>query len=232
MAVSGSSPGGKAGSGGGGAAGQGGSAGNLGAGGALVKVTWLELERDSAPGSADVNAELGIEGSFYAYGDACASLEWDAATRCATGKLCAAGLDYENWGVAVGFDFKNTGASGEPPNTKLLWDPRDAGVKGFAWRVTGDAPALQVWVLNMDPSFGVACSAETCEIPGPPDGDDTASLAGQLLLSDLRKDDWGGAGEIYDFDPARVHALQLKLPAIRVNAPTFAFCVEALGVIR
>lgn len=211
--------------------GAGGVAGSDGVGGTAPGVTWLELDGNRAPGSSPVNAELGIEGSVYAYRDGCASLEWDEQTRCATGKLCDAGFDFENWGIAVGFDFKNTGAAGDPPNTKLLWDPRDVGAKGFAWRITGSAPGLQVWVLNMDPRFGGACSAETCEISGPPDGDASAPLVGQLLLSSMQKDDWNG-GVDYDFDPAQVHALQIKLPAIQVGAASFAFCIEALGIVR
>jgi hypothetical protein len=209
-----------------------GSSSESGSGGGSTGITWLELDGDRAPGSAVINAELGIEGHLYAYRDDCASLEWVPETRCATGKLCRPGPDFENWGVAVGFDFKNTGPMGDPPNTKLVWDPRAVGVKGFAWRIKGSAPAVQVWVLNMAPSFGGACAEETCEIAGPPDGDDAVSLLGQLLLSNMRKDDWAGSGDDYDFDPARVHALQIKLPAVRVDAPSFSFCVEALGVVR
>ncbi len=213
--------------GGNGGGGNAGAGGIVGGGGSLARVTWLELDGSRAPSSEAVNDELGIEGQLYAYADDCATLEWDAATRCASGKLCQAGLDYANWGVAVGFDFNSAG-----DGTKLLWDPREHGVKGFAWRITGSAPALQVWVLNMDPSFDGECSAETCEIPGPPDGDDAPPLLGQLLLSRMEKDDWGGSGVPYAFDPSLVYALQIKLPAIRLAADRFDFCVEALGVIQ
>lgn len=205
-----------------------------GSGGAPPRVTWLALEGNRAPGSEAVNDELGIEGSFYAYADACVSpsLSWDESTRCVTGTLCDAGPDFENWGVAIGFDFNNTGSSGEPPDTKLLWDPRDVSAQGLAWSVSGSAPGLQVWVLNMDPVFGGQCSADTCEIAGPPDGVASAPLSGELLFSRMQKDHWGGVVVHYEFNPALVHALQFKLPAINVGAQPFSFCVEALGVIR
>ena len=134
--------------------------------------------------------------------------------------------------VAVGFDLNVTPASGEPPITKLVWDPRDVGVKGFAWRIRGEAPAAQLWVLNMDPQFGGACPEETCEIAGPPDGNDAIALDGHLLFTSMNKDDWGGGGVPYDFDPGLVHALQLKLPTVRARGESFDFCIEALGVVR
>lgn len=225
------------GGGGGGHSGTGGSStdGGGGAGGSgPARITWLELVGSEAPASATVNAELGIAGTFYAYADACASasLSWNPSTRCASGTLCEPGPQWENWGVAVGFDFKNTGESGEPPNTKLLWDPRNVSAQGVAWRVSGSAPGLQVWVLNMDSSFAGACSEDTCEIPGPPDGVAAAALNGELLFTNMQKDYWGAPGTEYIFDPALVHALQFKLPAINVGAVSFSFCVDALGVIR
>jgi hypothetical protein len=209
----------------------GGSAGS--SGGTPARVTWLTLDGNRAPSSSTVNAELGIEGSFYAYADDCTlpSLSWDASTRCVSGMLCDAGPQFEYWGVAVGFDFHNTGSSGDPPDTKLLWDPRDMAAKGVAWEVSGLAPGLQVWVLNMDPKFGGQCSAETCEIPGPPDGTASAAAQGELLFSNMQKDYWG-SGVSYDYDPALVHALQFKLPAINVGAVPFSFCIDGLGVIR
>lgn len=203
-------------------------------GGGPARITWLELVESEAPASAAVNAELGIAGAFYAYGDSCASasLSWDPSTRCASGTLCDAGAQWENWGVAIGFDFHNTGSSGQPPDAKLVWDPGDVSAQGIAWRVSGLAPGLQVWVLNMEPSFGGVCSEDTCEIPGPPDGHPSPLLHDELLFTNMRKDYWGGPGVDYDFDPALVYALQLKLPAINVGAARFSFCVEALGIIR
>jgi hypothetical protein len=212
----GGSPGGSAGAGGGGP----------------VRVTWLTLEGSEAPGVAPTNAALGINGHFYAYADDCAELEWDETSRCASGKLCDA-LGGQNWGVAVGFDFNSTGADGDPPSTKLTWDPRESGTLGVAFEIGGGAaPGLQLWVLNMDPVWAGQCSAMTCEIAGPPDGRRLLPRVGELLFDSMQKDDWGGGGIPYEFDPAAVHALQFKLPAIEVGAATFDFCIETLGVIR
>ena len=195
-------------------------------------VTWLELTGSLAEASGTHNSELGIDGTLYAYGDACAALSWDAATRCASGKLCSSfPPDFENWGVAVGFDFRNTGATGNPPNTKRVWDPRQVGALGVAWRIHGTAPGLQFWVLNMAPNFHGECSAVTCEIAGPPDGVGSASLQGDLLFNRMMKDTWAG-GVAYTFDPAAVHALQFKLPAIEVGAASFNFCIDAVGIVR
>ena len=130
------------------------------------------------------------------------------------------------------FDFRNTGVSGTPPDTKLLWNPNAVGARGIAWNITGKAPSLQVWVLNMDTSYAGQCSVMSCEIAGPPDGVDVASASGELLFAEMVKDWWGGAGTPYDFDPAAVHALQIKLPAIRAHDATFDFCVRDLGIIR
>jgi len=210
----------------------GGGSGNP-AGGEASRVTWLALQGSEAPSSLPPNLDLRIAGQFYAYADGCAELHWDAASRCATGQLCDS-LGGENWGIAVGFDFNNTGEQGEPPNTKLTWDPRDVGALGVAYEIGGQkrAPGLQLWVLNMAPAWSGECSAMTCEIAGPPDGRRQMPLQGELLFSDMDKDNWGGVGVPYDFDPAAVHALQFKLPAIEVGAATFSFCVDALGVIR
>ena len=211
-------------------AGTAGTTGQVGEGGAHG-VTWLELSGNAAPASSPTNAALGIEGSFYAYADACSRLSWDDSTRCASGTLCdPANLD--NWGMAVGFDFRNTGASGSPPNTKLIWDPDDYGAIGLAWRIRGNAPKVQVWVLNMASSWQGQCSAMTCEIAGPPDGIYPAPLNGELLFDNMVKDNWGGSGLSYQFNPAAVHALQIKLAAVQIGAVDFDFCIDALGIIR
>ena len=216
-----------------------GAAGSLRAGAAghagessAPEVTWLSLQGSAAPSSDLGNAALGINGVFYAYGDDCATLVWDETTRCASGKLCTVGADYENWGIAVGFDFHVTGASGDPPDSKLVWNPDERGVLGVTWRIRGTAPGRQVWVLNMEPSFRGICGVMTCEIAGPPDGAATTSLAGTLLFEDMVKDNWGGPSTPYRYDPAAVYALQFKLPAINVGSASFDFCIEALGVIR
>lgn len=217
----------QAGKGGSGGAALGGSS----VGGSGPRVSWLTLEGDRAPGSADANAELGVDGAFHVYSDSCASLSWDPDTRCATGTLCEPGADYENWGIAVGFDFRET--TGQDSSTAaLLWDPRSASALGLAWRISGSAPGLQAWVLNMDPRFGGRCSEMTCEISGPPDGIPAAALSGELSFSNLQKDNWGGRGVRYVFDPALVYALQLKLPAVNVGAAPFSFCIDALGIVR
>lgn len=209
-------------------------AGRAGAAGSAngSSVTWLELTGSLAAATGSNNSELGIDGSLYAYGDDCAVLTWDAASRCASGKLCSSYPPaFENWGVAVGFDFRNTGAAGNPPNTKRVWDPRQVGALGVAWRIRGNAPGLQLWVLNMAPNFHGECNAMTCEIEGPPDGTRAPSLQGNLLFAQMTKDTWAG-GIAYTFDPGAVHALQFKLPAIEVGAANFSFCIDAVGVIR
>lgn len=200
-------------------------------GGAAPRVTWLALEGDRAPGSAKVNAGLGVEGRFHVYSDSCAALSWDPSTRCASGTLCEPGVDYENWGITVGFDFRET-APTDSPTAALVWDPRDVSALGLAWRISGSAPGLQAWVPNMDPRFSGRCTEMTCEISGPPDGVAAAPLSGELSFSNLQKDYWGGRGVRYVFDPALVYALQLKLPAVNVGAAGFSFCIDALGVVR
>lgn len=202
-------------------------------GGEPSRVTWLSLEGSEAPASAEPNGDLHIAGRFYAYADDCAELHWDDASRCATGQLCDP-LNGENWGIAVGFDFNNTGEQGTPANAKLTWDPREVGALGVAFKIGGQAqaPGFQIWVLNMDSVWGGECTAMTCEIAGPPDGRRLLPLEGELWFDDMQKDDWGGTGLEYDYDPAAVYALQLKLPAIEVGPASFSFCVDALGIIR
>src|SRR5690606_12984269 len=103
-------------------------------------IHWLSFEESWADGSEEDNAALGVSGGLYAYGDGCADFVWDAATRCLSGTLCEIDPpDYENWGVAVGFDFNNTGETGEPPDTKMPWDAAGQDVIGLAWEVSGTA---------------------------------------------------------------------------------------------
>lgn len=205
----------------------GGQAGEPGASG----VTWLSLVGSQAPSTESANAQLGINGVFYAYKDDCATLAWDATTRCASGHLCTVGANYENWGIAVGFDFSNTGPNGAPPDSKLVWNPEQAGARGVTWRIRGQAPGLQLWMLNMAPRFEGRCSEMTCEIAGPPDGAASAALTGTLLFDQMVKDHWG-SGVAYVYDPTLAYALQFKLPAINVGSASFDFCVEALGIVR
>jgi hypothetical protein len=216
---------------GGTAAGGGSGAGGTGGSAPLPGVTWLSFENSAAPSTLPPNDEFGINGELYAYADDCAELAWDPLTRCASGVLCAAGPNFQNWGIAVGFYFNTTGADGTPANRKIPWDPREFGVESIAWRISGTAPALQLWVLNMDPAFGGECTEDVCEIIGPPDGTSTAALTGQLSFSRLHKDDWND-GIVYTFDPAAVHALQFKLPAIVAGSASFSFCIDDLGLVR
>jgi len=220
-------------------AGQSSSLGGQGGHATSPRVTWLTLSGDEAPATQGANPELHVQGAFYAYSDGCAEVTWDRETRCVSGRLCNPSTEPDAWGMAIGFDFRNTGPNGIPPNTKQLWDPRDVGALGVAWRIRARspdvpvrAPALQLWVLNMAKSWQGMCDVMSCEISGPPDGVDVAALDGELLFSQMVKDDWNGSGEAYDFDPAAVHALQFKLPAVRARAATFDFCLDALGIIR
>ncbi|MGC4095305.1 MAG: hypothetical protein QM756_46750 [Polyangiaceae bacterium] len=208
------------------------SSGGASSGGSADGISWLTFAQSEAPAELAPNADFGVDGLLYGYADSCASLTWDPVTRCASGTLCNAGATFANWGVAVGFDFRNSGKDGSPPNTKRTWNPNDFGVRGVAWEIEGTAPALQLWVLNMDPSYGGVCSSMSCDIAGPPDGTPNAPLASLLTFSNMRKDDWGGSGIVYSFDPAAVHALQFKLPAIVAGAAPFSFCILRVGLVR
>lgn len=229
-ATGGAAPTGGAATGGATTGGAGGASGGSG-GQVLSSVDWLTFVDSDAPSSSSPNGALGINGLLYGYADSCAVLNWDAQQRCASGTLCNP-ADGANWGIAVGFDFKNTGATGVPPDTKQLWDPNDVGALGVAWEITGTAPGLQVWMLNMDPVWAGQCSAASCDIAGPPDGNPTPPLLGQLLFSNMRKDDWGSSGVRYIYDPAKAYALQFKLPAIVVGPVSFSFCVKRVGIIH
>ncbi len=241
--TSGTGGGGGMGSGGkGGAAGvanggRSGNAGTTGTGGsAVVELTsginWLGLSAEAAPPTMGPNGKLGINGVFYAYGDGCATVSWDAVGRCISGDLCMASAT--NWGVAIGFDFDNTGDTGSPPNTKVAWNASSVGVTGFAWETRSPLTfSFQFWVQNMDPSWNGQCSAAECSINGPPDGTSSASQDGQLLFSQMVKDNWGGTGTAYAFDVANISALQFKIPGATISTETgYMLCIDRLGVIR
>jgi hypothetical protein len=178
------------------------------------------------------NGKLGINGAFYAYGDGCATVYWDAVSRCISGELCM--VSATNWGVAIGFDLDNTGDTGTPPNTKLAWSAPSVGVTGFAWETRSPSTfSFQFWVLNMDPTWNGQCSAAQCDINGPPDGTASASQDGQLLFSEMVKDNWGGTGTVYTLDTANISALQFKIPgATNSLATSYSLCIDRLGVIR
>lgn len=193
---------------------------------------WLTLVADGAPPDQGVNPKLKINGVLYAYGDGCATVNWDPGSRCVSGELCLS--SETNWGVAVGFDFNNSGATGTPPDTKHAWNANAVGAKGLAWSGTSSTPhGLQVWVLNMDPSYNGACSAMSCDINGPPDGTATAKSTGQLSFAGMIKDDWGGTGVAYTFDATDISAMQFKIPAPLVSLDMgYELCINELGVIR
>ncbi len=183
---------------------------------------WLVLQGDVAAGSEPLNGELGIEGVFYAYDDGCASYEWDMATRCIRGTHCTPSAD--NWGVGVGFDFYNDGVE------KTVWSATQHAARGIAWTATGSD--FQVWLTNMDPSLGSSCGAMLdCTMKGPPDGTPSGEYEGTLNFDDLVKDDWGGTGVEYTFDPTRLLSVQFKLPSSAVN-PGFELCIDRFGIIR
>ncbi len=200
----------------------------------MTGINWLSLDGSWADPAAGVNGALNISGAVYAYGDACASVNWDPDTRCVSGTLCEPGSDFANWGMAVAFDFHNTGESGTPPDTKMAWDANAVGAVGVAWQVSGTAPGLQVWVTNMDPSWNGQCSADECAIDGPPDGKTTTVLGApdQMLFSSMVKDDWGGAGTSYSFSSSSILTLQFKLASVVSGATAFDFCIDQIGIVR
>jgi len=207
-----------------------GTGGTTGLGGSAPTVTWLDLDGSTAPSSSLTNSKLGIQGSFYAYGDDCATktLQWDESSRCVSGVLCE---PLDGWGISIGFDFHNTGPDGSPRNAKLTWNPEDVGARGVVWLIRGKAPQLQVWVLNMASSWQGVCTGMPCEIDGPPDGTDSATLNGELYFDNMKKDNWG-SGTQYTFDPAAVHALQFKIATVKVGAVAYDFCIDGLGIIH
>lgn len=203
-----------------------------GSSGVATGTNWLSFDGDWADLSESPNADLNISGAMYAYGDSCATVDWDPATRCVSGEICDPGADFANWGVAVAFDFHNTGEDGSPPNAKLTWDPAEVGAVGVAWRISGSAPGLQAWITNMAPSHGGTCTVDACEIDGPGDGTSLASNSDQLYFDSLEKDYWGGSGTSYTFDPSEILSLQFKLPAVETGATSYSFCVDQIGIIR
>jgi hypothetical protein len=197
-------------------------------------IQWLSIDGSWADPSEAPNGELGISGSFYAFGDSCAEVFYDEVTRCISGTLCDPGPSFANWGAAIGFDFYTTGAEGSPPNVKQPWNASTIGAIGLAWEISGTAPGLQVWITNMDPIWNGMCTADDCGIDGPPDGKASTVLGRQdtLNFNGMVKDDWGGAGTPHAFDRTNILAIQFKLAAV-ISGPTpFSFCIDRLGVIR
>jgi hypothetical protein len=198
-------------------------------------VNWLTIADGWAdPGEAP-NGALKVSGALYAFGDDCSTLEWTPTGMggCISGRMCTPDNAGKNWGVGIGFDLSNTGDEGTPPNTKMPWDADAVNATGFAWIIQGQAPGLGVWVTNMAPKFGGQCSAADCAIAGPADGLLLPPLDGALDFSSMSKDDWGGGGISYTFDPSNILALQFKLNAREASSSTLAFdfCVHKIGVV-
>jgi Stigma-specific protein, Stig1 len=191
-------------------------------------ITWLSLDGDRAPNDRAPNAELGLNGLFYPVTDPCVTLDWNPETRCATGTLCELGRNYENFGVILAFDFLRSSDNG----SARVWDPESAGVRGLAWEISGTAPGLQVWILNMDPSWNGECAGADCAITGGGDGTPKAALQGKLSFDDLVKDNWGFNAIRYTFDPKAVYGFEFNLPTEQASGEPFAFCVDRVGVIR
>lgn len=191
-------------------------------------ITWLSLDGNLAPGDRAPNAELGINGLFYPFSDPCVTLDWNPETRCATGTLCELGRNYEHFGIGLGFDFLRS----SDYNSRWVWDPESVGVRGLAWEISGTAPGLQVWMLNMDPSWNGECDGYDCRIPGGGDGTPKAALQGTLLFDDLVKDNWSFNTVRYTFDPKAVYGFEFNLPTEQAGGQSFAFCIDRLGVIR
>jgi hypothetical protein len=210
--------------------GSGGSAGGTAPAELTSGTNWLSLVADAAPGNLGLNGKLGIEGVLYAYGDPCATatLQWDAVSRCVSGELCLADELGTNWGVAIGFDFNSV------EEVKHAWSATAVAAQGLAWNVSSPYPLpIQVWLQNMDPSFGGVCSAASCSINGPPDGTSAAAKSGQFLFSNMMKDYWGGTGITYTFDPTNISSLQIKIPPATDSLSTsYSLCVDRLGVLR
>jgi hypothetical protein len=163
-------------------------------------------------------------------------LKWDPDQRCASGTLCSPGSDYANWGIAIGFDFRNAGKDGSPANAKLTWNPTAVNARGLAWMVSGTAPSLQVWVLQMDPKWKGTCTSDSCEISGPPFGRGTSNTLDVDYLdfadsSSWERDDWGGSGTNYSIDTADTVSLQFKLAALKAGGKSFNFCIDKLGIV-
>jgi hypothetical protein len=198
----------------------------------VESVVWLTFEGAEANAATLPNGSLGINGVVYAYSDSCASVSFNPLTRCVSGTLCDVGSSFQNWGVAIGFDFVNTGSAGAPPNAKLTWNPTTHNALGVAWHITNLVTSrLQLWVLDMDPSWQGTCTSDTCSIQGPPDGASQIGTDGKLYFNSMIKDDWGGSGIIYTYSPASTYSLQFKIPTVIVGAEVFQFCVDKLGII-
>lgn len=190
---------------------------------------YLGLDGERAPLA---NNTYGIDGTFYLVGDGCATLTWDAQTRCASGTLCAKDPpNYLHWGAEIALNLRTGGGYDYP------FDATAKGVTGFFWEVTGTAPGMQVWIpLTTNP--GACLQTSGCALNQPPWGNPAPSLGPsgknyvQLQTSSMSYDDWGAS---YDYpppwDPTHLHSIVWKLPA-RASATPFNFCVQKVGVLH
>ena len=177
---------------------------------------------------------FGIEGGFYAVGDSCATLTWDAATHCASGTVCAKDPPYYlNWGVEIGMTLKSSGGY------DYGYDATANGVTGFFWEVTGTAPGMAVWLPQTAGLGACLTTSNKCTVLQPPWGNSMPSMGPSgsnfVMLSTMSMDyeDWG-LGYVYPpaWDPTRIHSIQWKIPAGDYFSSTFNFCVKKVGVIH
>jgi len=191
---------------------------------------YLGLDGSTAPGSGN---SYGIDGGFYAVGDGCSTINWNAATRCASGTLCAKDPPYYlNWGAEIALNLNSNNGY------EYGYDSTANGVTGFFWEVTGTAPGMQVWV-PITANLG-ACLQTTnaCELQEPPWGNPTPTMGPggnnfvMIQTPNMSYDNWG-LGYTYPppWDPTRLHSIQWKLPAQDFATP-FSLCVQKVGVIH
>ena len=142
---------------------------NAAGGAASQSIVWLTLEDDQGKSTSSPNDSLGINGKFYAYSDSCASVTLRSAhALCSRVHSAMSVVPFENWGVAIGFDFVSTGSTGVPANAKLVWNPNDHNAVGVAWQISNLVTTrLQLWVLNMDPELAGCMHVGYVQYPRP-----------------------------------------------------------------
>lgn len=193
-------------------------------------IVWLTLDGDSASAKLGDNALVGIDGAFYAYGDDCATINWSPETRCASGHLCS--LTGDNWGAAIGFDFRATGPDAKIPNAKLSWSADENNAIGMVWNLRGMSPAheVQTWFLVMDPQWDGVCTSDICEIPGPPNGGYAPFGLSDLLFDDVIADFWGFDYDPTIFDENNLVSVQFKLASLD-GSGNFQVCIDDIGIL-
>ncbi len=228
-----------------GGAGSGGTTGGTGAGGTtggasagtggttpLPGVTWLSLDGDLAPASLEPNGELAIDGRFYAHADDCATLNWDPETRCATG-TCARRVPTFRTGASPSASTSTPrdptarrpipSIPGTRPRSARKASPGASAATPLRWRC-----GSSTWT----PRTGANAPKNSARSSGHPTEPHASCSRARCRSAACRKDDWNGSGIDYEFDPAAVHALQFKLPAIVAGAAEFSFCIDDLGLVR